>query len=139
MSDPHLFNWRRITFQYCDGFAIHQYESALVYLCPLHPELTSYLPPYTIPRAVTEHWPWCLLHALVICFTYNNVCVSMLFHQVISPSPPPTESKVSSFHLWAQGSKGDTDTKNRLLIIIFNYHNFKIKIYIWNNVLCLLP
>ena len=137
MSDHYLFNWRRITLQYCDSFAKHQYESALVYLCPRHPELTSSLPPYTIPwRCHRALALGALLHALVICFTYSNVCVSMFFHQVISPSPPPTDSKVCSFHLWVQSSKGDTDIKNRLLTIIFSYHNFKIKIYIGNNVLC---
>ena len=31
--------------------------------------------------------------ALVIYFTYSNVYVSMLFSQIIPPSPPPPESK----------------------------------------------
>ena len=30
---------------------------------------------------------------LVICFTYDNIHVSMLFSQIIPPSPSPTESK----------------------------------------------
>ena len=27
------------------------------------------------------------------CFTFDNIHVSMLFSQIIPPSPPPTESK----------------------------------------------
>ena len=46
---------------------------------------------------VPEHLLWvpCFkLHlALVICFTYGNVHVSMLFSQIIPPLPSPTESK----------------------------------------------
>ena len=30
---------------------------------------------------------------LAICFTYDNLHVSMLFSQIIPPSPSPTESK----------------------------------------------
>ena len=40
------FNWRKITLQYCIGFAIHQHESAT--RVP-HPEPPSHLPPRTIP------------------------------------------------------------------------------------------
>ena len=35
----------------------------------------------------------CIKLGLVICFTYGNIHVSMLFSQIIPPSPSPTESK----------------------------------------------
>ena len=35
----------------------------------------------------------CIELTLVICFTYDNVYVSMLFSQIIPPLPSPTESK----------------------------------------------
>ena len=41
------FNWRIISLQYCDFFAIHWHESAMVYMCS--PSWTpSNLPPYPI-------------------------------------------------------------------------------------------
>ena len=43
------------------------------------------------------HQPWalvsCIHHGLVICFTLDNILVSMIFSQNIPPSPSPTESK----------------------------------------------
>ena len=41
----------------------------------------------------------CIKLGLVICFTYGNIHVSMLFTQIIPPSPSPTESKVCSLYL----------------------------------------
>ena len=35
----------------------------------------------------------CIKLALVICFTYGSIHVSMLFSQIIPPSPSPTESR----------------------------------------------
>ena len=40
-----------------------------------------------------EHPVSCIKPGLVICFTYDNIHVSMLFSQIIPPSPSPTESK----------------------------------------------
>ena len=40
-----------------------------------------------------EHPVSCIQPELAICFTYDNIHVSMLFSQIIRPSPPPTESK----------------------------------------------
>ena len=37
--------------------------------------------------------------ALVICFTYGNARVSMLFSQIPPPSPSPIESKSLFLHL----------------------------------------
>ena len=35
----------------------------------------------------------CIQLGLVICFTLDSILVSMLFSQIIPPSPSPTESK----------------------------------------------
>ena len=40
-----------------------------------------------------EHPVSCIKPELVIYFTYGNIHVSMLFSQIIPPSPSPTESK----------------------------------------------
>ena len=40
-----------------------------------------------------DHPVSCIEPGLVICFTYDNVHVSMPFSQIIPPSPSPTESK----------------------------------------------
>ena len=40
-----------------------------------------------------EHPVSCIEPGLAICFTYDNIHVSMLFSQIIPPSPSPTESK----------------------------------------------
>ena len=64
-------------------------------MCPPHPET----PPTSLPIPslwlVPEHWLWvpCFMHGTCICFTYGNVHVSVLFSQIIPPSPSPTESK----------------------------------------------
>ena len=46
-------------------------------------------PKYTFP----EHPVSCIEPGLAIHFPYDNIHVSMLFSQIIPPSPSPTESK----------------------------------------------
>ena len=53
---------------------------------PLHPSGSSQCTGFECPVS-------CIELGLVICFTYGNIHVSMLFAQVIPPSPSPTESK----------------------------------------------
>ena len=68
-----------------------------VYMCS--PPLIPFPPPspshssgssrYTIPK----HPVSCNEPGLVVCFTYDNIYVSMLFFQIIPTSPSPSESK----------------------------------------------
>ena len=54
----------------------------------------SHLPAHPIPQCTShEHPVSCLKPGMVICFTYDNIHVSILFSQIIPPSPSPTESK----------------------------------------------
>ena len=92
------FNWRLITLQYCIGFAIHQHESTTgVHVFPilnLSPSPPSpYHPSGSSQCTSTEHPVSCIEPGLAICFTYDNIHVSMPFSQIIPPSPSPTESK----------------------------------------------
>ena len=76
-------------------FAICQHESPTGSHVSLHPATPSHLPPHSIPldcpRVPAFECPAsCIELALVICFTYGNLHVSMLFSQIIPPSPSPT-------------------------------------------------
>ena len=95
---PFIFiSWRLITLQYCSPFCIHWHESAI----DLHVFPILILPPTSLstrslwvfpvhqPRALVS----CIEPGLVICFTLDNIHVSVLFSQNTPPSPSPTESK----------------------------------------------
>ena len=70
-----------------------------VYMCsPRNPEPHLLPPSLPHPSGLSQSTSFgcpasCIAFALVICFTYGNIHISMLFSQVISPSPSPTESK----------------------------------------------
>ena len=76
-------------------FAIHWHESAMdLHVFPI------LIPPPTflsIPSLWVNpvHQPWalvsCIQPGLLICFTLDNIQVSMLFSQIIPPSPSPVE------------------------------------------------
>ena len=84
-------------------FAIHQHELATgIYVSPpiLNPSPTSLHPiPLGCPRAQALGVLFHASLALVICFTYGNARVSMLFSQITPPSPSPIESKSLFLHL----------------------------------------
>ena len=96
------FNWRLIILQYCGGFCHIVTGISHGYICAPHPELPSHLlPPHLLPHPIPQHHPSApalsaLSHASNLdwqCFTYDKIHVSMLFSQIISPVPSPTESK----------------------------------------------
>jgi len=68
-----------------------------VYMCslswtPLPPPSPSH-PSGSSQCTSPEHPVSCIEPGLAICFTYDNIHISMLFSQIIPPSPYPTESK----------------------------------------------
>ena len=79
-------------------FAIHWHESAM----DLHVFPILILPPISLP--IPSLWVFpvhqvqalvsCIQPGLVVCFTLDNIHVSMLFSQNIPPLPSPTESKI---------------------------------------------
>ena len=104
-------------------FAIHSHESAMgVHVFPI---LT--LPPTSLPilsllviPVHPEHPASCIKPGLAICFTYDNIHVSMPFSQTIPPSPSPTEFKDCSTHL-----------------CLFCYLTYRVIITIFLNSICM--
>ena len=95
---PFIFiSWRLITLQYCSGFCHTLTWISHGFTCVPHSEPPSRLPPIPSLCVFPVHQPWalvsCIQPGLVICFTLDNIHVSMLFSQIIPPSPSPTESK----------------------------------------------
>ena len=78
-------------------FVIHWHELAMdlhVFPIPIPPPTSLPIPSLWVfpghqPRALVS----CIQPGLVICFTLDNIHVSMLFSQIIPPSPSPIESK----------------------------------------------
>ena len=122
-------NWRLITLQYCGGFChtltwISLGCTCVPILTPLPPPSPSH--PSGLSQCTGFECPVsCIKLGLAICFTYGSVHVSMLFSQIILPSPSPTESKLCSLYLclfrWL--------TYKVIITIFLNY------IYIWVNIL----
>ena len=78
-------------------FAIHWHESAMgVHLFPIlnpFPPPSPSHPSGSSQCTCPEHPVSCIQPGLAIYFLYDSIHVSMLFSQIIPPSPSPTESK----------------------------------------------
>ena len=76
---------------------MHWHESAMgVHVFPILsplPPLSPSHPPGSSQCTSTEHPVSCSEPGLAICFTYDNIHVSVLFSRIIPPSPSPAESK----------------------------------------------
>ena len=91
----------QLLYNFVVVFAIHSYESAMgihvfPILNPLPPPSPSH-PSMSFQCTSPEHPVSCIEPGLEIYFTYDNIRVSMLFSQIIPPSPSPRESKSKFF------------------------------------------
>ena len=92
------FYWRITTLQYCDG---HCHISTWIgHMDTCIPQSWIPFPPSSPPypsglsQSTSYGYPMsCIKLALVICFTYGHIHVSVLLSQVIPPLLSPTESK----------------------------------------------
>ena len=92
-----FISWRLINLQYCSGFCHTLTWISHEFTCVPHPEP----PPTSFPIpslwVIPVHQPWalvsCIQAGLVICFTLDDIYVSMLFFQIIPPSPSPRVQK----------------------------------------------
>ena len=92
---------------------------------PLPPPSTSH-PSGSSQCISLEHPVSRIEPGLVICFTYDNIHDSMLFSQIIPPSPSPTDSKSLFF-----------TSVSLLLSCIQGYHYHLSKFYIYVLVYCI--
>ena len=96
-------SWRLITLQYSSGFCHTLTWISHGFTCIPHPDPPSHLPLHPIPLGFPVYQVWalvsCIQPGLVICFTLDNIHVSMLFSRNIPPSPSPQSPKLCSVHL----------------------------------------
>ena len=92
-----FISWRLIILQYCSGFChtltwishdLHVFPIPIPPPASLSTRSLWVFPMHQAPALVS-----CIPPGLVICFTLDNIYVSMLFSWNIPPLPSPTESK----------------------------------------------
>ena len=92
-----FISWRLITLQYCSGFCHTLTWISHGFTCIPHPDPLSHPLPIPSLWVFPVHQPQalvsCIQPGLAICFTFDNIHVSMLFSQIIPPLPSLTESK----------------------------------------------
>ena len=101
-----------------------------VYMCStsrtLLPTPSSSHPSGSHQGTSPEHPASCIRTGLAICFTYDNIQVSVPFFQIIPPSPLPTESKRLFY-----------TSVSFLLSLIQGYHYHYSKFHIYALVYCI--
>ena len=95
---PFIFiSWRLITLQYCSGFCHTLTWINHGFTCVPHPDPPSHLPLHRSFWVFPVHQAQALVSGiqpgLMMCFTLDNIHVSILFSRNIPPLPSPTESK----------------------------------------------
>ena len=92
-----FISWRLITLQYCSGFChtltwiSHGFTYIPIPILPPTSLSTQFL--WVFPVHQAQALVSCIQPGLVICFTLNNIHVSVLFSRNIPPLPSPTEAK----------------------------------------------
>ena len=100
-----------------------------VYVSPIHNPLPSPSPSHPSGSSQctgTECPVLCIEPELEIYFTYGNIHVSLLFYQIISLSPSPTESKSLFF-----------TPVSLLLSCIYGHHYHLSKFHIYVLIYCI--
>ena len=113
----HSFIFILFIYLFLVVFVIHWHESAMdihVFPIPIPPPTSlSTRSLWVFPLHQVRALVSCILSGLVICFTLDNIHVSMLFSWNIPPSPSPTESK----SLWMLVLMPNFNGKNLCLTI----------------------